>query len=353
MTKPTVEDLARPFETDRERYVDFAKRLHRLIVDLLDRASLDAIQVDFRVKTIESFREKILRKGYQDPMTQTTDLIGLRIVAYYLEDVEQIGQLISKEFHVHSEYSVKKAAELDTDQFGYRSDHYIISLATPRNQLAEWVGYTSLKAEIQVRTALQHAWASVDHKLNYKKIDDAPKELRRRLVRLSALFELADEEFSSIKAHRSELLANRSHDVERGDFSAILNDISFTAYVKNIQSNLFQVSRPHMNQITDGFGKSDVRIALGLLHSLGIRTIDDLNRVIGDDWKKVNKEIDALDRRWTLANGIHITTTHYAIALLVALRAGQKYWSSAEPVEGKGPQGWQAVKDAAQELGYS
>jgi putative GTP pyrophosphokinase len=63
--------------------------------------------------------------------------------------------------------------------------------------------YADIRAEIQVRTALQHAWSAVHHKLEYKSSTEAPPELRRRLFRLSALFELADEQFSELRDARA------------------------------------------------------------------------------------------------------------------------------------------------------
>lgn len=349
MTKPTVEDLVRPFETDRQRYVDFATRLDRLIVDLLGSAGLNAIQVDVRTKTVESLREKIERKNYQDPMSQTTDLIGLRIVAYYLEDVEKIGELISKEFHVHSEYSVKKALEFSADQFGYRSDHYVVSLDDPRNQLPEWIGYRDLKAEIQVRTALQHAWAAVDHKLNYKKIDDIPKELRRRLIRLSALFELADEEFSAIRNRRQELLEDRRNDVEDGNLSAKLDDISLAAYLKSIQSNILTGSRAHLKPVENSSEDYGAFIALSQLRELDITTIDELNETIGNDWHRTCRELDMIEHYWNEAASRPLSSVYYAITVLCMLRRFDTAWPDGD-TDANTSTAWRVVAEAKRAL---
>jgi putative GTP pyrophosphokinase len=218
MATPPDDDFVRSFESGHRRYENFATRLEQLIVDLLSQAELSVIQVESRAKTVSSFREKVARKNYRDPFRQMTDLVGLRIVCYYLEDVEEIGNIIAREFHVHEDLSVKKAAELATDRFGYRSDHYIVSLSEARRNLGEWTEFAELRAEIQVRTALQHAWAAVDHKISYKKVREIPKELQRRLIRLSALFELADEEFSAIRIQQVRLLADQTESVGQVSF---------------------------------------------------------------------------------------------------------------------------------------
>lgn len=57
---------------------------------------------------------------------------------------------------------------------------------------------SGLKAEIQIRTILMHAWADVSHKISYKREEDVPTHLRRKLNRLIALFEIADDQFDSI-----------------------------------------------------------------------------------------------------------------------------------------------------------
>ena len=53
------------------------------------------------------------------------------------------------------------------------------------------------KAEIQVRTLLQHAWAMISHDRFYKSEFDVPEYFRRELARVAALLESADEEFGN------------------------------------------------------------------------------------------------------------------------------------------------------------
>lgn len=53
--------------------------------------------------------------------------------------------------------------------------------------------------EIQVRTILQHAWAEIEHDIQYKSTDVIPREIRRRFKALAGVLELADREFQAIQ----------------------------------------------------------------------------------------------------------------------------------------------------------
>lgn len=206
--------------------------LERLVNHLLVEAALD-VQVEARTKDVASFVDKIERKDekYASPVEEITDLCGLRVVCYYLEDVGTVGEVIEREFAVDWPNSVRQSAHADPDRFGYRSDHYIVELKAPRNELAEWSIHAGLKAEIQVRTVMQHAWAAVDHKIRYKR-DDLPRDLRRRLSRLSALLETADEQFSAVQGERRQLTVDYGESFAGGDFDVELDVLALQQYLR-------------------------------------------------------------------------------------------------------------------------
>ncbi|MDQ1071552.1 GTP pyrophosphokinase [Streptomyces canus] len=187
-----------------------------------------------RAKDVASFAEKIQRKGgkYVDPMAEVTDLAGIRIITYYLEDVERIASIIRREFSVLEEHSGDKQAELADNEFGYASFHLVLELGENRRRLLEWSQFGGIKAEVQVRTALQHAWAAVNHKLDYKSSQDIPREMRRRLFRLSALFELADEEFSQIRRAGLKISAAYEREMGRGEYDLEVNVDSVAAWAR-------------------------------------------------------------------------------------------------------------------------
>ncbi|WP_330235759.1 GTP pyrophosphokinase [Streptomyces sp. NBC_00566] len=218
----------------KSTYERYCGKLQDLLKLVLGTYEVEYVQMESRAKEVASFTEKLQRKGekYVDPLVEVTDLAGVRIITYYLEDVERIESIIRQEFSVIEEHSVDKQVELADNEFGYASFHLVLELAENRAALLEWREFAGLKAEIQVRTALQHAWAAVNHKLDYKKSQDSPRELRRRLFRLSALFELADEEFSKIRSEGRRISADYAREVNNGDYDLEVNVDSLTAWIR-------------------------------------------------------------------------------------------------------------------------
>ncbi|MBM2623227.1 RelA/SpoT domain-containing protein [Actinoplanes sp. LDG1-06] len=284
-THATSEIVGR-FVQIRPLFADFAARLERLLKDLLAQNHIDIIQIESRAKDVSSFERKLELKAnkYADPLKEMTDLTGVRIITYYLEDGDEVEALIRREFEVDEENSVDKSALLDPDRFGYLSRHFIVSIASPRADLPEWARYADFKAEIQVRTALQHAWAAVNHKLEYKSQEDVPRELKRGLGRLSALFEIADSQFSQFRSDRDRVSQAYGSALDSGDYSIELDLASLDEYLERSPSTarlrraIDAVGQTLRSEGTkDDFDKSNI---LAMLRILGMTTVADLDTLI-------------------------------------------------------------------------
>lgn len=181
------------------KYEEFTSKCEDLLITLFQESELNYQLVESRTKTLLSFEDKINRKTYINPIAEITDMCGLRIIVYYIEDIEEVKKLIRTNFVIDEENSMDKSTELEPNQFGYLSHHFVVGLSENRISLPEWRTYSNFKAEIQVRTIMQHSWASIFHELHYKKPKEFSKKLDRKLFRLAALIELADEELLNIK----------------------------------------------------------------------------------------------------------------------------------------------------------
>lgn len=181
-------------------YQKLGNELKKSIEELLLDANIDYYGVDYRIKSFESFKEKIERKNYKYPFEEIFDICGIRIICFYLSDIEKINEIIRSEFNIKED--LDKSKELDVDKFGYRSHHFVAKIDESWTITPQFRALDGLFFEVQIRTILMHSWATIDHKLQYKKENDIPIEIRRKLFRLSALIEMSDEEFNDINTKR-------------------------------------------------------------------------------------------------------------------------------------------------------
>jgi ppGpp synthetase/RelA/SpoT-type nucleotidyltranferase len=184
------------------RYKRLAINLEQALELLLQEKGIKYLTIDYRVKERDSFFEKIERKGYKDPFEEMHDLCALRIVCYLKRDAKRIGELIKKEFHLVE--ATQKADLLDPDQFGYRSDHFVVRIKEEWGLTPNFRGLNELNAEIQVRTVLMHTWAEIEHQLSYKNKSDIPEQFQRKFSRISAKLEEADEQFEELVSSREQ-----------------------------------------------------------------------------------------------------------------------------------------------------
>jgi putative GTP pyrophosphokinase len=198
----------REFERVRPAYQQFTGRLSGLLSTLLESHSIKAHTIEHRTKDVESFRAKLSKPGrlYDRPLEEITDLSGIRVILYYTEDLDRVSDLVQREFAVDSERSSDRRASLQPNELGYLSVHHVLKLNSARSDLTEWAPFKSYIAEIQLRTVLQHAWAAISHALHYKHEAEVPREMTRRLFRLSGLLELADQEFSVLREQKADVI---------------------------------------------------------------------------------------------------------------------------------------------------
>ena len=150
-----------------------------------------------RIKTLESFKEKIERKGYIDHFDQVEDFCGFRIICYYRSDVLNISKLIEENFDILESFN--KEDLLKENEFGYRSYHIIAKIPKGRSPNLIDDSFCNYKFEIQIRTVLMHAWAEIQHKLAYKSESQIALSMRKEFAFLSAKLEESDFQFERLK----------------------------------------------------------------------------------------------------------------------------------------------------------
>jgi len=221
LCKQMLED----FKKIRPKYLELEEIILNLIKKKIKENKLIVLNVESRVKEVSSLEGKLELKGYKyKSLADVTDLIGLRIITFYDDEVDKVAALMENSFDIDRENSVDKRKILEQDQFGYLSLHYICRV--PKNVFYDenFPELNDLRFEIQMRTVLQHTWATINHDIGYKSQVEIPKEYSRRFSRLASLLEIADSEFCNIRTEIDTYRNKVLEVVRSGDF----NDVEFS-----------------------------------------------------------------------------------------------------------------------------
>ncbi len=211
--------ILQEYDAQQEVFRALGLRAETLIKQRLAQNNISVHSVSHRCKEKASLARKLQapHKNYQQ-LSDITDIIGVRIITYFDEEVDQLAGMIAELFEIDADNSVDKRSLLELNSFGYLSLHFIVSHPAQTCQ-GEHAAFVGKRFEIQIRSILQHAWAEIEHDLGYKAEDEVSPKIRRRFARVAGLLELADVEFSAI---RTELLKREKHQFEQGHASAPL-----------------------------------------------------------------------------------------------------------------------------------
>jgi len=228
---PMKQKILQEFD-ERHTLLDrFKKKIETILIELLQEKKILIHQITCRVKDKISLEKKIDKKeGKYKALIEITDIVGLRVITYLESDVDKVAKIIENEFLIDKENSIDKR-KLKSDQFGYRSLHYVVSLDKARSQITENKVFNSFKAEIQIRSILQHAWAEIEHDLGYKGQSSIPDEYVRNFNRLAALLETADKEFDRLKHDLSEYERNVRNYISESPQDVELNQASISSFI--------------------------------------------------------------------------------------------------------------------------
>jgi putative GTP pyrophosphokinase len=191
---------------------------------LSEVADLKVHSVTVRLKSMESLARKLARpdRSYAE-LWDITDLVGLRVITYFEDAVDRVGQLVETRLPVTFEHSIDKRRRRDANTFGYRSLHYVCRLGGGQTDDP----FPSRACfEVQVRTVLEHAWAEIEHDLGYKSRETVPIGTRRRLNRLAGLLELADQEFGMIRRELDDYARSLPQRIEASEETVALDRLS-------------------------------------------------------------------------------------------------------------------------------
>lgn len=180
------------------------ERLEEIVAQTIEKALKDqglyVTSIEHRIKAEHSLMGKLELKGMKyHSLEDITDILGMRVTTFYTDDVDKVAAIIKKILYVDWNESVDKRKQHQLNSFGYNSLHYICRLPKDIVYDPEMPELNEYRFEIQMRTALQHVWSTIEHDIGYKSGIKAPPEFIRQLGRLAGMLELADDEFSRLR----------------------------------------------------------------------------------------------------------------------------------------------------------
>ncbi len=156
-----------------------------------------------RLKTPESIYKKLERKGYsitiENIREYISDVAGLRVICSFPDDIYRLAELLIKQDDIILLREKDYIKNPKTN--GYRSLHLILNVPIFLPDEKKYV-----KAEVQFRTIAMDFWASLEHKLKYKKDIDNTDEIELQLRACADSIEALDYQMQEI---RNKIYSNR------------------------------------------------------------------------------------------------------------------------------------------------
>ena len=278
----SLEDIAKWYIQKRPVYESLLEAVTSIIKSLLKReTTVRYYHVQSRVKEYESFESK-LAEGIRDNKyvqpEDMTDFAGLRVICYLRQDKEIVAGLLHDNFKVIKRED--KSLDKGVDKIGYNAIHLDAMLKDDRATLPEHQRYKDLKFEIQITTILQHTYAEIGHDLLYKPSNVLPFEIQDSINKTSAELESLDEKFERIM-----------WDVDnyRKELDVPIDSPSLRKYLlKNFGD---------IPDFKTEFGSVRDTYVVDQLHSMGINTLAEFEKIIPPNFKERYRKIPPDQRR--------------------------------------------------------
>lgn len=256
----------------------------KIVRDQLEKCVKDnglyVTAIEARIKEEKSLAGKLELKGHKyKSLDDITDILGARVITFYTDEVDKIAALIEDIFEIDWDNSVDKRKLHELDQFGYMSLHYICRIPKSIYFDEQHPEINSYRFEIQMRTALQHVWATMHHDTGYKSGIEVPKEHLRNMNRIAGMLELADEQFSKIRIEITEYRRKVQSLVADGNFDVVpLDGDTFRSYLamKPLKKLIEKIAAINQAEIYE----DNLMSYIDILKKLKFKTLGDIERLI-------------------------------------------------------------------------
>lgn len=268
---PNLEKIMGEYREQLPLFKTAETRLLMMIRDCLSDAGIRVAGLESRVKKESSLAGKLELKGAKyKSLADITDILGVRIITFYRDDVDIVASALERLFEVDWENSVDKRKLHDLNSFGYLSLHYICRMPD-----------FPYRFEIQMRSLLQHAWSNLCHDTDYKSGVEIPNEYLRNINCLAGMLELADEQFSRIRWKLTDYRRRMQALVASGNLDEVLLDgDTFRSYLETDPFGALNRRIAAMNQAE--IQEAPLMPYMPIFRNIGCKTLGDVAHIIQD-----------------------------------------------------------------------
>ena len=150
--------------------------------------------MEYRLKSPKSIADKLRKKQLEFNMESVrenlTDIAGVRVICNYLDDIYHIARLLVKQ----DDITLVRTRDYikNPKPNGYRSFHVIIAVPVYYLDTMEY-----FPVEIQLRTMTMDLWASMEHRVCYKKLPEHRDELAEAFCQYADILGKIEEQFEA------------------------------------------------------------------------------------------------------------------------------------------------------------
>lgn len=165
--------------------------------ELSFRTSRNPIEsISSRIKTPESIADKLIRNG--KPVTinsiieNLNDVAGIRVICSFIDDIYRVADMLAKQDDITvieiKDYIRKPKLN------GYRSYHMIVEVPVFFSDSKVFT-----RVEIQLRTVAMDFWASLEHRMKYKKSEADRPDIAAELKSCAEVIAATDARMQGIR----------------------------------------------------------------------------------------------------------------------------------------------------------
>lgn len=268
---PHSRAILKEYQRERPVFEKMRQTIPAMVQSIFDEAGIVVASIESRVKEEKSLAGKLELKGAKyNSIADITDIFGMRIITFYVDDVDKVASVVERLFEVDWDNSVDKRKLHEVDSFGYMSLHYICRHPD-----------FPYRFEVQMRTILQHAWANMNHDTGYKSGVEVPMEYMRNMNRLAGMLELVDEQFSRIRTEINDYRRRVQSLVASGRLEEVtLDGDSFRSYLnlgpfEALNRRIASVNQAEIQDVS-------LMPYLSVFKLLGFKTLGDIADLIRD-----------------------------------------------------------------------